>query len=273
MPKNEDKRPADREKARQAVKNAIEAAFRPAAVPLVWLWDARPLEADSWGNILGLDDGQGGGDFIDMRLWLCTTPRPLVNEPPMYRPAHAALPPFFKSGGVRRCYRPTDEDTAAVQRLYPAHQNPHAPPWFRIEADLIVAGYDRDRLVKLSPPALLSLLRRVREQEDTADGATLQKPDAGADEWNKLTDRQRDCLCVLWQGKALNADSRLRADDIAMKAEGHCANVNGFKAPLSDLVLRGLVESKTGREGGYWLTIKGQNLAAKNIPTIGGACA
>lgn len=84
-----------------------EPELVPAGSMLSPLWDAPPLESDSWGNILGSADGLGGGDFIDMQLWLRATPGPLVNEPPMYRPAHAPLPPFFKSGGVRRCYRPT----------------------------------------------------------------------------------------------------------------------------------------------------------------------
>jgi hypothetical protein len=142
----------------------------PASSMLSPLWDARPLESDSWGNILGFDDGLGGGDFIDMRLWLRVTPD-VTNEPPIYRPAPAPLSPFFKSGGVRRCYRPTDEDTAAVRALYPSHPNPHAPPWQRIEAELIVAGYDRDKLVDLNPAALLGLLRKAREQRGDADNA------------------------------------------------------------------------------------------------------
>lgn len=154
---------------------ASEPELVPAGAMLTPLWDARPLESDSWGNILGFDDGQGGGDFVDMRLWLRVTPG-MVNEPPMYRPAHAPLPPFFKSGDVRRCYRPTDDDTAAVRALYPAHGNPHAPPWQRIEADLIVAGHERAKLVELNPPALLGLLRKHRQQHGHADNAADDTP-------------------------------------------------------------------------------------------------
>ncbi len=113
------------------------------------------------------------------------------------------------------------------------------------------------------------------ESDDAAQtvGAMLRGADAAVGDWNKLTDRQRDCLRALAEAKAFNADSRLRADDVAAKAEGRGANVNGFKQPLSDLVFRGLVESKTGREGGYWLTVEGQNLVAKNNPTTDSACA
>lgn len=221
MSKNEDKRPADWKRARQTVKNPIEAAYRSAEPPLVWLWDARPLETDSWGNILGFDDGQGGGDFIDMRLWLCTTSRLLVNEPPMYRPAHAPLPPFFKSGGVRRCYRPTDEDTAAVQTLYPTHRNPHAPPWQRIEADLIVAGHDRDRLMKLNPPALLRLLRKAHEQEGSADNERGTPPKRGRPGRKPDTDPKEDKrIFEAWQSGQYKTYAELENELRLLKGEG-----------------------------------------------------
>lgn len=126
--------------------------------PETWLWDARPLENDSWGNIRGFDDGLSAGDFIDMRLWLRPAPRPLTNEPPIYRPAHAPLPPMYGDGGVRRCYRPTDDDVEIVARVYPNHANPAAPPWMRIEADLVAAHGSRNELVSTNAPALLRLL-------------------------------------------------------------------------------------------------------------------
>jgi len=147
----------------------------PTSSMLVPLWDSRPLESDSWGTILGFDDGLSDGASIDMRRWLRATPD-ATNEPPIYRPAHAPLPPRFRSGGVRRCYRPTDADIAAVRATYPSHPNPYAPPWQRIEADLIAAGYDRDRLVDLNPPTLLQLLLKARER--SADAVSVgDKPD------------------------------------------------------------------------------------------------
>lgn len=104
------------------------------------------------------------------------------------------------------------------------------------------------------------------------EGDSARKQTA-IDDWNKLTDRQRDCLRVLAEARAFDVDSRLRADDIVVKAEGRGANVNGFKLPLSELVLRGLVTSKTGREGGYWLTAEGRSLAEKTRSTTDSVCA
>lgn len=124
--------------------------------------------------------------------------------------------------------------------------------------------------------ALMRLnVRLAIESDDVARtvGAKFRSADVVVGDWNRLTDRQRDILRVLWEAKALNADSRMRADDIATKAEGRGANVNGFKQPLSDLVLRGLVASKMGREGGYWLTIDGRNVMTRNDPTADSACA
>ncbi|MBK9119797.1 MAG: hypothetical protein IPM18_09390 [Phycisphaerales bacterium] len=126
--------------------------------PETWLWDARPLENDSWGNIRGFDDGLTAGDFADMRLWLKPAPRPLTNEPPIYRPAHAPLPPMYGDGGVRRCYRPTEDDVELVKRVYPDVGNPAAPPWMRIEADLIATRRSPAELVSMNAPALLRLL-------------------------------------------------------------------------------------------------------------------
>lgn len=197
-----------------------EPELVPASSMLSPLWDARPLGSDSWGNVLGFDDGQGGGDFIDMRLWLRATPG-MVNEPPMYRPAHAPLPPFFQSGGVRRCYRPTDEDTAAVRALYPTHRNPHAPPWQRVEADLIVAGHDRDKLVDLNPPALLGLLRKAREHdgatEDAADATPKRnrpgrKPDTDPKEDKRIFDA--------WQSGQYKTYAELESELRLSKGEG-----------------------------------------------------
>lgn len=98
------------------------------------------------------------------------------------------------------------------------------------------------------------------EHIDQARKASQGKSSAKLGDWNALTDRQRDCMRALLKLGAFNADSRWRCQDIAVKAEGRDANVNGFKEPLSDLVLRGLAQSRTGREGGYWLTACGHKL-------------
>ena len=64
----------------------------------------------------------------------------------------------------------------------------------------------------------------------------------------------------MFELEAFDADRKCTADVIATKAEGPSANVNGFKTHLSDLVDRRLLESKVGREGGYWLTSAGRAL-------------
>lgn len=81
-------------------------------------------------------------------------------------------------------------------------------------------------------------------------------------DWNALTDRQRNCIRALFELNAFDADSRRDAKEVAVKAEGYGANVNGFKEPLADLVRRGLAESKIGRQGGFWLTDHGRRLLA-----------
>jgi len=155
--------------------------------PQSWLWDSRPLEENSWGNILGFDDHSTSGDIIDMRLWL----RPdvqLVNELPMYVPAHAPLPPFFKNGGMRRCYRPSDEDLEIVRRCFPQAANPSAPPWMQVEAKLVAAGRSREELLRLNAPTLLKLIDAMTPRKTTKAG---RRPDTDpefdervSDAWN-----------------------------------------------------------------------------------------
>jgi hypothetical protein len=84
-------------------------------------------------------------------------------------------------------------------------------------------------------------------------------------EWNDLTDRQRDCLQALYEAKALDADTSLTADEIATRAAG-AKDPSGFKRPLSDLCQRGLIDSKTGRGGGSWITTEGRLLVESAHP-------
>ena len=100
------------------------------------------------------------------------------------------------------------------------------------------------------------------EQVDRARKASQARSSAKLGDWNALTDRQRDCMRALLELKALDTDSRRRGQDIAVKAEGPGANANAFKGPLRNLVLRGLVQSRIGSAGGYWLTRHGHRLLA-----------
>jgi hypothetical protein len=84
-------------------------------------------------------------------------------------------------------------------------------------------------------------------------------------EWDDLTDRQRDCLQALYEAKALDADTSLTADEIATRAAG-AKDPSGFKRPLSDLCQRGLIDSKTGRGGGSWITTEGRLLVESAHP-------
>lgn len=150
------------------------------------LWDARPLESGSWGNILGCDDGSGSRGFIDMRWWIppFTLETPEANPPPYYMPARIALPPGYRHGGVRRCYRPTKEDLEIVACVYPGHP-PQDPPWPRVEADLTVAGRSPSELASMIAPALLRLA--VKAAGDGEDKQWMK-----AQRGERASDRQRD---------------------------------------------------------------------------------
>jgi hypothetical protein len=97
--------------------------------------------------------------------------------------------------------------------------------------------------------------------EEHAEGdGTVQPDPLKRRDWTELTSRQQHCLQAMLELKAFDRGSRQCAEDIAVKAEGPAANVNGFKGPLAGLVEAKLAASQTGREGGYWLTESGRLL-------------
>jgi hypothetical protein len=74
-----------------------------------------------------------------------------------------------------------------------------------------------------------------------------------------LSPLQYDILDALRLMKALDPEKRKTGSEIAA-AVGGDATAQSVKAPLSDLKQRQLVDSRTGRNGGTWLTSEGLNL-------------
>ena len=144
------------------------------------------------------------------------------------------------------------------------------------EADAAVGGIAAGVAVPDAAPtgeqptadALASLLQpAIRELADALTASRAGQPTGGQPTadlrlWNQLTDRQRDCLRVLAERKATDADSRLTAEQLARLVLGARGQPEALKEPLGDLVTRGLVESKSGRGGGYWLSERGRGLLA-----------
>jgi len=93
--------------------------------------------------------------------------------------------------------------------------------------------------------------------------ARLMKPVNKTPKIPKLSDRQYNILVAMLELKALTAESRTTIDRIAVKSEGAAVSPEQFKRPMSGLKKRRLVDSKTGRDGGCWLTDKGQELAER----------
>lgn len=78
-----------------------------------------------------------------------------------------------------------------------------------------------------------------------------------------LSDRAQFVLVAMLQLGAIDSDKRRPTEEIAAKALGDQADANALKAVMSELNTRGLIDSKTGRGGGCWLTDKGRVRAAK----------
>ena len=94
-----------------------------------------------------------------------------------------------------------------------------------------------------------------------------------ADHWNSLAERQRDCLRALMVAGAIHEGERICTHQIATASDGRRARINGFKQPLSDLVMKKLVKSKRGCDGGYWLSDEGRELVRRNTLDVDVACA
>jgi hypothetical protein len=159
--------------------------------PLSRLWDARPLASDSWGNILGFDDGSGDGHTIVMRQWIKTVPGvPLTNPLPIYRPALAPLPPFFANGGTRRCCIPSPSDLEIVRGHFPG-ADPTNPNWFAVVGKLVAKGHQRAALEGLSPPELLALLDAKEPTAELPDLVTLDQAAAAAHTSKRTLERHK----------------------------------------------------------------------------------
>jgi hypothetical protein len=99
---------------------------------------------------------------------------------------------------------------------------------------------------------------RNQRAQDNRRGENFLEPAA---ELNAgLSHRQYDILKALYQLKAFTSDSRQTTATIACEAEGKHVNPESFKVPLAQLRYRTLVESKSGRGGGIWLTPAGKVL-------------
>jgi hypothetical protein len=81
----------------------------------------------------------------------------------------------------------------------------------------------------------------------------------GAEKPHKaMSPLQYDILDALRTLRATDEEKRVTGGEIANKVGGD-ATAQSVKEPLADLKRRRLVDSKTGRDGGSWLTSEGQN--------------
>ncbi|MCK4873633.1 MAG: Rrf2 family transcriptional regulator [Phycisphaerales bacterium] len=78
-----------------------------------------------------------------------------------------------------------------------------------------------------------------------------------------LSDRARFVLVAMIELGAVDSDARHSTEAIAIKALGRSADANALKSVMADLNTRKLIDSKTGRGGGCWLTDSGRQRAEK----------
>lgn len=95
--------------------------------------------------------------------------------------------------------------------------------------------------------------------------APLEAPVSPTEVWERLSDRQRNCLQALFEFRAFEVDARRNATEVAQRTDGGTAKGNSFKEPLTRLVKSGLAKSRSHRGGGYWLSLEGRALIEAHV--------
>lgn len=78
-----------------------------------------------------------------------------------------------------------------------------------------------------------------------------------------LSDSEQCILIAMLALGALDSDSRRTTSEITVRAFGHGADANAQKSVMAELKGKQLIDSKTGRGGGCWLTDSGRRRAEK----------
>lgn len=103
----------------------------------------------------------------------------------------------------------------------------------------------------------------------TSQALSQPKPELPVDESpaaareEPLGGNAQDVLVAMLELAAIDCDTLRSTEDIATKALGPTTNANSLKSVMSDLSTRKLIETKTGRNGGCWLTTTGHARAEK----------
>jgi hypothetical protein len=101
--------------------------------------------------------------------------------------------------------------------------------------------------------ALRCLLLLPVKPSDDANASRIATAD--------LTDRHKEILKAMTELKATDERNRKTAEAIVRRVGAYDANA--FKAPMAELVRNHLIQSKTGRQGGAWLTEAGMAIASQ----------
>jgi len=78
-----------------------------------------------------------------------------------------------------------------------------------------------------------------------------------------LGDRAQVVLIAMLEMGAIDSDARRTTEEIAIKAFSNKADANSLKSIMADLNTRRLIDTKTGRNGGCWLTSAGHARSEK----------
>ena len=110
------------------------------------------------------------------------------------------------------------------------------------------------RVYRLSPHALERTIANTNQRAVEVSSLPCDEP---------LCERAQIVLLTMIELDAIDSDERQSTEAIAEKALGNRSEGNTLKGVMAELKTRKLINSKTERGGGYWLTANGRQRAEK----------
>ncbi len=113
------------------------------------------------------------------------------------------------------------------------------------------------RVYRLASHALERTIANTKQRAVEVDSPPFDEP---------LSERAQIVLIAMVELNAIDSDRRQTTEEIACKALGNKSEGNTLKGVMAELKTRKLINSKTGRGGGCWLTANGRQRAEKLRP-------
>jgi hypothetical protein len=198
-----------------------------------WAWSLYPLKPDAWESREIGDTATPPGQTVEVRQ--------SVGRGRITYLSTGESGPMGTRTLKQKFYLPSEADVLLLANLYP-DDNPFRPPWARIEAELVAAGQDPDRLRKMNAPAVLSLLEKARtgarlapEAQPPATKKPPGRPTKSGDTDPAADRKTHDAFKASGQTYADFARSDRKVErEVRLAVDRHRKRLGGRKRPRED---------------------------------------